>query len=183
MRRLSGVGFGRAPRPNAPRVALSAASPRSSFLLACGLSAAIAHANNDSIMKRLILWTILALLVVGLFIKNWSWPVSRDEMIGTYVNTSFSHVPCCAEAPHEPDTLRLLADGTMVSGFYGIGTWELEGHGNSVHWSYPCEYGTDWEHQHVKGMCGYSASIDNEIGQPIRLVLNWDWDHHYKKVE
>jgi hypothetical protein len=136
-------------------------------------------------MKRQLLWTIPLLLVLGLIIKNWSWSVSQDQLVGTYVNTNYSQTICCVEAPHEPDTLHLMADGTMISGFYGKGTWKLERGGNGVDWSYPCEYGTGCgdEHQVVQSMCGYSASIDNEIGRPIKLVLNWDWDHHYKKVE
>ena len=136
-------------------------------------------------MKRQILLVIPVLLIVGLVVKNWSWSASREDVIGTYINTSFSHVPCCVEAPHEPDTLRLLADGTMVSGFYGRGTWELEQGGNGVDWSYPCEYGTGCgdEHRTVQSMCGYSAGIDNVMGQPIKLILELDWDHHYRKIE
>jgi hypothetical protein len=124
-------------------------------------------------MKRQMHWVILVLLVVGLIIKNWSWSISRDKVVGTYVNTSFSHDPCCVEAPHRSDTLRLLADGTMLSGFYGKGTWELESDGDGVHWSYPYEY----------GMAGYSAGIENKIGEPLKLILEFDWNHHYKKIE
>ncbi|HNU55538.1 MAG TPA: hypothetical protein PKN30_03040 [Flavobacteriales bacterium] len=136
-------------------------------------------------MNRKILWAIPVLLVVGLIIMNWSWSVSREDVIGTYVNTSFSHVPCCVEAPHRPDTLRLFADGTMISGFYSKGTWELESDGNGVDWSYPCEYRTGYAdgNRLVQSMCGYSAVIDNMIGQPIKLILELDWDHHYRKVE
>lgn len=124
-------------------------------------------------MRRQLLWMILVLLVAGLIIKNWSWSVSREDVIGTYVNTSFSHVPCCVEAPHEPDTLHLLSDGTMISGFYGKGTWELDSQGNGVDWNYPYEH----------GMAGYSAGIENRIGQPLKLILELDWDHHYRKIE
>jgi hypothetical protein len=123
-------------------------------------------------MRRQILWSIPVLLVICLIIKNWSWSVSQEDVVGVYVNTNYSHDPCCVEAPHEPDTLRLLADGTMISGFYGKGTWELRDNGSEVHWSYPYE----------KGMAGYAAGIDNEIGQPIKLVLEHNWGHHYRKI-
>lgn len=52
MRNLLGVGFGRAPRPNAAGVALSAASPRRPRTSrGCGLSAAIAHADPADVLK------------------------------------------------------------------------------------------------------------------------------------
>ena len=158
------------PRLKCRRVRLSAVLLARSSLRG---AASIRHAKCESVMKRQILWMIPVLLVVGLIIKNWSWSVTEDQLVGTYINTNYSQTKCCVEAPHEPDTLRLMADGTMTSGFYGTGTWELKRGGSAVEWHYPYEYGT----------AGYSASIDNEIGQPIRLILNWDWDHHYKKVE
>jgi hypothetical protein len=133
-------------------------------------------------MNWKLLWLIPFALLVGLVLKNWSWSVSEDDVVGTYVNTNYGHQPCCVEAPHEPDTLILRSDGTMRSGFYGEGTWEVKDHGTELHWSYPCEYGTDWEHQHVKAMCGYTAEIENEVGRPIRLTLEDDWRHCYERI-
>ena len=166
---LGARGYGRAPSQSLG-VALSAVLLARSSLRG---AAPIAHAECASIMNRKILWAIPVLLVVGLIIKNWSWSVSREDVIGTYVNTNYSHVPCCVEAPHEPDTLRLLSNGTMSSGFYGKGTWELDSQDNSVDWSYPYEH----------GMAGYSAGIDNRLGEPLKLTLEYNWGHHYRKTE
>ncbi|MFZ1687113.1 MAG: hypothetical protein WAU70_06815, partial [Flavobacteriales bacterium] len=92
-------------------------------------------------MNLRILWLVPVVAIVGVIVLNWNWSVSKQDVIGTYVNTNYDKPICCVEAPHVPDTLVLLPDGEMHSGFYGTGTWELQDNNTEVHWSYPYEYG------------------------------------------
>ncbi len=122
-------------------------------------------------MNRRILWFIPVVLIVGLIIWNWNWSVSEEDVVGNYVNTNYDKPICCVEAPHQPDTLELLPDGTMKSGFYGKGTWKLVG-SSSLEWNYTYEYGG----------AVYQTVVENEIGEEVRLDLNYKTNHYYRKI-
>ena len=123
-------------------------------------------------MNMRFLWLIPLALIVGLIVWNWNWSVAPENVVGTYVNTNYDNPHCCVEAPHQPDTLVLLSNGVMHSGFYGTGTWELRYNNTEIHWSYPYEH----------GMAGYAAGVVNEIGTELRLELNYKTNHYYRKI-
>ncbi len=121
-------------------------------------------------MNLRILWLIPVVLIVGLMIKNWSWSVSESEVTGTYANMNYDKPICCVEAPHVADTLMLLADGTFRSPFYGTGLWTVDSDGDGIRLRSPGEY-------------DYQLGIDNELGQNIRVILNFKTNHYYERIQ
>ncbi|MFD2515988.1 hypothetical protein ACFSRY_19100 [Pontibacter locisalis] len=125
-------------------------------------------------MKRII-FGIGFVLLVGIFVFNYNVPMTESHIVGTYINTNFSKEPCCVESPHQPDTLVLNSDGTFFSGFYGNGTYETDSGllNTRIKWSYDYEM----------GKAGYSTYFSNKIYEKPKIILNFDLNHFYQKVE
>lgn len=110
-------------------------------------------------------------VVLVLIILRYDYPLTKDKIIGTYINTNFNNQPCCVEAPHEIDTLTLKSDFTYSSNFYGTGMYELNG--SNISWTYTYEMGN----------AGYSSYVTNKLFEEPRIILNYKLNHYYKKIK
>ena len=121
-------------------------------------------------MKRVYLTLIASLIALG-FIRNFSFSVSEDEIIGAYENTNFSNRHYCVEAPHVPDRLILKPDYTFSSTYYGIGDWKRNGSRIELHW------------KDENGGASMNTYFTNRLFEEPRIVLNADLEHYYGKVK
>jgi hypothetical protein len=121
-------------------------------------------------MKKRILLIVIVLLITIVFFRNFSFPVSKEEIIGEYENTNFTNPHCCVEAPHVPDRLILNSDYTFSSKFYGNGQWKLNG-------SY-----LELNYLDENGGGEIITYFTNILFEDPRILLNADLDHYYKKA-
>ena len=115
------------------------------------------------------------LLVVGVLFLKGDLPMTRASVIGTYFNTNYENERCCVASPHRPDTLILKEDGTFSSDYYGNGTYEVS-YGflsTEIDWTYDYEIGKGY----------YSTQFSNKINERPRIMLNYDMNHYYEKME
>ena len=124
-------------------------------------------------MKRIV-FGIGIILCVGLLILRCDIPMTKNSVVGVYANTNFRNRPCCLESPHKADTLKLKSDGTFTSGYYGSGTYKVS-------------YGIltteiDWTYEYEFGKATHSTYFRNKIFEKPKIVLNYDLNHYYKKV-
>lgn len=124
---------------------------------------------------RRILFGIGIILFIGLLVLRCDIPMTKNNVVGVYVNTNYGNEPCCLGSPHIADTLQLKSDGTFTSGYYGNGTYKVN-------------YGIltteiDWTYEYEFGKAGYSTYFSNEIYEKPKIILNYDLNHYYKKVE
>lgn len=120
-------------------------------------------------MKKIIIIS-LGILAIAWIVLQASFPLKRESIIGTYVNTNFSNEHCCVEAPHKPDTLILYSNGKFTSDYYGNGSFVLNG--SNIHLEYQYEMGT----------AGYSTYLTNKLFEEPRIILNYDLNHYYRKI-
>lgn len=119
-------------------------------------------------IKRVILIS-LSLLIGLIFIKNFSLPVTKEELFGKYVNTNFNNTSCCVEAPHIADTLILKANKSFYSDYYGSGHWNFDGSTLELIYS------------ENNKQASFKTTIEKRFFEEPRIILNWDLDHYYKK--
>jgi hypothetical protein len=110
-----------------------------------------------------------AILFLLLIVFYYDFPLTKTKIVGTYINTNYENEPCCMEAPHQPDTLTLNSDYTFTSNFYGQGTYTTNG--LDIHWKYQM------------GQAGFHTSFSNKLFEEPRIILNYDFNHHYKKTK
>ena len=125
-------------------------------------------------MKRVLIITVL-IFFIGLIALSINLPMTDDQITGTYVNTNYEKEICCLEAPHVADTMVLKSDGTFTSGFYGDGTYKIS---KGV-----LETKINWTYDYEMGKAGYSTYFTNEINDTPKIMLNYDLNHYYKKIE
>jgi len=123
-------------------------------------------------MKR-ILFGMGMFFLIG--ILRFNIPLTKNSVVGVYENTNYGHEPCCVETPHKPDILILKSEGTFTSDFYGTGTYNVN-------------YGLltteiDWTYKYEMGKAGYSTYFSNKIYENPKIILNYDLNHYYKKVD
>ena len=102
-------------------------------------------------------------------------PMIKNNVVGVYANTNYGDEPCCLESPHIADTLQLKSDGTFTSGYYGNGTYKIN-------------YGIltteiDWTYEYEFGKAIHSSYFSNKIYEKPKIILNYDLNHYYEKVE
>ena len=124
---------------------------------------------------RRIIFGIGIILFIGILILRYDLPMTKSSLIGTYANTNYGNEPCCLESPHKADTLILKSDGTFSSGFYGNGTYKVN-------------YGIltteiDWTYDYEMGKAGHSTYFSNKIYENPKIILNYDLNHYYEKLE
>ena len=124
---------------------------------------------------RRILFGIGIILFIGLLVLRCDIPMTKNNVVGVYANTNYGNEPCCLESPHIADTLKLKSDGTFTSGYYGNGTYEVN-------------YGIltteiDWTYEYEFGKAGHSSYFSNKIYEKPKIILNYDLNHYYEKVE
>ncbi|WP_343799282.1 hypothetical protein [Gaetbulibacter jejuensis] len=125
-------------------------------------------------MKR-ILFGIGIILFIGILILRCDIPMSKSSVVGVYANTNYGNEPCCLESPQKADTLTLKSDGTFSSGYYGNGTYKVS-------------YGIltteiDLTYEYEMGKAGHSTYFSNKIYEKPKIILNYDLNHYYEKVE
>ena len=125
-------------------------------------------------MKR-ILFGIGIVLFIGILVLRCDIPMTKNGIVGAYSNTNYGNEPCCLETPHKADTLILKSDGTFSSEYYGNGTYKIY-------------YGIltteiDWTYEYEMGKAGHSAYFSNKIFEKPKIILNYDLNHYYEKVE
>tara|TARA_R110002012_G_scaffold288375_4_gene481093 strand:- start:569 stop:874 length:306 start_codon:yes stop_codon:yes gene_type:complete len=101
--------------------------------------------------------------------------MTKYSIVGVYVNTNYGNTPCCLDSPHEADTLELKSDGTFTSGYFGNGTYKIS-YGiitTEIHWTYEYEF----------GKAGHFTYFSNKIFQKPKIILNYDLNHYYEKVD
>lgn len=101
--------------------------------------------------------------------------MTKNSVMGTYVNTNYKNKHCCLESPHNADTLTLKSDGKFSSGYYGIGSYDIN-------------YGlfeTEIELHYISemGKAGFYSSFRNKIFEGPRIGMNDDLNHYYQKIE
>ncbi|MWW26821.1 hypothetical protein [Flavobacteriaceae] len=125
-------------------------------------------------MKR-ILFGIGIILIVGILILRCNIPMTKNSVVGIYANTNYRNEPCCVETPHKADTLNLKSDGTFSSEFYGDGTYDVNyGLLNSE---------IELHYEYEMGKAGYHTYFSNKIFEKPKIILNYDLNHYYEKVE
>ena len=125
-------------------------------------------------MERII-FGIGIMLIIGILILRCDIPMTKNSVVGIYANTNYGNEPCCMESPHKADTLNLKSDGTFSSGYYGNGTYKVS-------------YGIltteiDWTYEYEFGKAVHSAYFSNKIFEKPKIILNYDLNHYYEKVE
>ena len=125
-------------------------------------------------MKRTI-FGIGIILIIGFLVLLCNIPMTKNSVVGIYANTNYGNEPCCVETPHKADTLNLKSDGTFSSEFYGEGNYNVNyGILNSE-----IELHYDYE----MGKAGYYTYFSNKIFEKPKIILNYDLNHYYEKVE
>ena len=124
---------------------------------------------------RRILFEIGIILFIGLLVLQCDIPMTKNNVVGVYANTNFGNETCCLESPHIADTLQLKSDGTFTSGYYGNGTYKVN-------------YGIltteiDWTYDYEFEKAGYSTYFSNKIYEKPKIIMNYDLNHYYEKVE
>ena len=124
---------------------------------------------------RRILFGIGIILFIGLLVLRCDIPMTKNNVVGVYANTNFGNETCCLESPHIADTLQLKSDGTFTRGYYGNGTYKVN-------------YGMltteiDWTYDYEFEKAGYSTYFSNKIYEKPKIIMNYDLNHYYEKVE
>ncbi len=101
--------------------------------------------------------------------------MTKNSVVGIYANTNFRNEHCCIDTPHKEDTLILKSDGTFLSGYYGIGTYKVS-------------YGIltteiDLTYEYEMGKAGFNTYFSNKINERPKIILNYDLNHYYEKLE
>jgi hypothetical protein len=122
-----------------------------------------------------ILIVIGVSLFIGILVLQCNIPMTKSSIVGTYANTNYNNEPCCLEAPHKPDTLTLKSDGTYSSEFYGKGNYKVRFQflTTDIEWTYTDKAGKSF----------YSAHFSNKIYEKRRIILNYDLNHYYEKID
>ncbi len=120
-------------------------------------------------MKR-----ILFLIGIGILVLLSDIPMTKNSVVGTYVNTNYKNERCCPEAPHVADTLILKSDGTFSSGYYGKGTYKVH---------YGIFTKIDWTYDYEIGKAIFSTNFTNKIFEKPKIILNYDLNHYYEKIK
>jgi hypothetical protein len=101
--------------------------------------------------------------------------MTKSSIVGTYANTNYKNEPCCLGSPHIPDTLTLKSDGTFSSEFYGSGNYKA--------WFRILSTEIEWTYTDEIGKIGYHTYFSNKIYQNTRIILNYDLNHYYEKID
>ena len=125
-------------------------------------------------MKRILIGFGI-IFTIGILILRCDFPMTKNSVVGVYANTNYGNKSCCVESPHKADTLNLKSNGTFTSEFYGNGTYEVS-------------YGIltteiDWTYEYEYGQAGHSTYFSNRIFEKPKIILNYDLNHYYEKVE
>nr|WP_298995181.1 hypothetical protein [uncultured Polaribacter sp.] len=124
---------------------------------------------------RRILFGIGIILFIGILVLRCDIPMTKYSVVGIYANTNYGNEPCCVETPHKADTLNLKSDGTFSSEFYGEGTYDVNyGILNSE---------IELHYEYEMGKAGYYTYFSNKIFEKPKIILNYDLNHYYEKVE
>ena len=125
-------------------------------------------------MKRIIIGFGI-ILFIAILVLQCDIPMTKYSVVGVYSNTNYGNKPCCVESPHKPDTLNLKSDGTFSSEFYGEGTYNVNyGILNSE---------IDLHYEYEMGKAGYYSYFSNKVFEKPKIILNYDLNHYYEKVE
>ncbi len=125
-------------------------------------------------MKRILIG-IGTFLFITILVLRCDIPMTKNTVEGVYANTNYGNKICCLESPHKADTLILKSDGTFTSGYY-------------VNVTYEVNYGIltteiDWTYEYEFGKAGHSTYFSNKIYEKPKIILNYDLNHYYEKVE
>ncbi|SNQ45045.1 hypothetical protein [Cellulophaga lytica] len=125
-------------------------------------------------MKRILIG-IGTFLFIAILVLRCDIPMTKNTVEGVYANTNYGNEICCLESPHKADTLILKSDRTFTSGYYGNGTYKVN-------------YGIltteiDWTYEYEFGKAGHSTYFSNKIYEKPKIILNYDLNHYYEKVE
>ena len=83
-------------------------------------------------------------------------------------------MPPSLEALSKSDTLILKLDGTFLSGFYGSGTYNID------YRFLRTEIDLSYDYRFGKGI--YGAFFSNKIYENPKIILNYDLNQYYEKV-
>lgn len=108
---------------------------------------------------------------MALVILKCNVPITKFSVTGVYVFLNKERMPPSPEAPLKSDTLVLKADKTFLSGFYGEGTYSFTG--SQIKLNYNDKFG--------KGI--YIANFSNRLFENKKIILNYDLNQYYEKVE
>ena len=125
-------------------------------------------------MKRIV-FGILVVLFIGIFILRCNIPMTASSVVGTYANTNYQNVPCCVETPHRPDRLILKSDGSFSSDFFGNGTYKINYRiaNTEIELHYKSEFGN----------AAYFTYFSNKVYENPKIILNYDLNHYYEKID
>lgn len=118
---------------------------------------------------------VLFLLLIVMFLIGYDFPISKNGIVGTYVNNNFNETPFYAEIPYIKDTLILNANNTFKSNYYGNGTYKLNSgiFRNELSISY----------NYSMGKAGARFILKNKIFSFKKIMLVSDLDYYYEKIK
>lgn len=125
-------------------------------------------------MKRIILIIGLVFIIL-ISVLRCNIPLTNSKVIGTYLNTNYGNKHFIAEIPYKADTLVLKSDGTFSSGFYGNGTYQVD-----------CgilKTEIDLDYDYVMGNARSSFYFSNKVYENTKIILNYDLNHYYEKID
>ncbi len=98
-------------------------------------------------------------------------PISNDDVVGTYINCNYGYARHFVEIPYKADTLILNSDFTFESGYFGKGRYQLN---NQV---------LELKYTYELGVASFTAPVENSIFGSLKIILDEDQNHHYKKID
>ena len=117
------------------------------------------------------IYKIFGIIFIGyILIKAIQIPMTRKSASGIYLNTNYNMKHCCVEAPHKADTLILNENGKFYNSFFGHGTYQIN---NKL---FHTEIKLHAEKIH------YHTSLENNLFDKTRIMLNEDFGHYYEKI-
>jgi hypothetical protein len=93
--------------------------------------------------------------------------------IGKYVNTNYDYSPFIVDIPYSIDTLFLNQDYTFNSGYWGDGAWSIFEEDNICY--------IRLRYKYELGNASYVGPLV-EGNEGVKIILNSDMNHHYKKI-
>lgn len=137
-------------------------------------TATVSNEFDQNIKMKRITVTIF-ILVFGVILLTIDFPLTHARIVGTYANNNFNEEPFYVEIPYTKDTLILNPDKTFSSHYYGNGSYELKTgfYSNELSISYNNENGNG----------GATFPVKNRLYPPMKIVLVYDLNYFYKKIE
>ncbi len=99
---------------------------------------------------------------------------SKSTLTGSYINTNFEYTPFLVDIPYNPDTIKLNANKTFSSTYWGDGEYEIKYalSGTKIHLKYSYQF----------GKAGYTTQIERQFFSEPRIVLFQTMNHYMKKT-